>query len=73
MSFGNFELTVIEYETNTTIEELANAIGGATFKPLTLSSCSGFTQTENASVSINGYVSEMNTINSMLNGGVYIE
>lgn len=48
-------------------------IGGICNKVLQLSSLSGYVKTDSASVSADAYLSELNQINSMLNGGVYIE
>lgn len=52
----------------------APIIGTPTYKVKELSSLSGFVKTGNASISINGATfTEINMVNRLLNGGVYIE
>lgn len=52
----------------------APIIGTPTYKVKELSSLTGFVKTGNASVSVNGATfTEINMINGLLNGGVYIE
>lgn len=58
------------YVDPTTIKEISGLQCG---RVLTLSECIGYTLTENASVSVSGYYGATTQINSMLDGGVYIE
>ena len=52
----------------------APIIGTPTYKVKELSSLSGFVKTGNASISINGATfTEINMVNRLLNGGIYIE
>ena len=64
----------IKYFINNEIPENLNPLcGGLVNKILFLSNCIGFTKTDSVSVSADAYLSELNHINTMLNGGVYIE
>lgn len=64
----------IKYFINNEIPENLNPLcGGLVNKILFLSNCIGFTKTDSVSVAADAYLSELNQINSMLNGGVYIE
>lgn len=60
-------------DTNDTPENMRYTIGGLSAKVLSLSECSGYVLTENASVTIPGYYEATSQINSMLNGGIFIE
>ena len=64
----------IKYFFNNDVPENFNTIcGGLVNRVLTLSECIGYVKTDSASVSADAYLSELNQINTMLNGGVYIE
>lgn len=64
----------IKYFYNNDFPENFNSVcGGLVNKVLLLGECSGYTKTDSASVSADAYLSELNQINTMLNGGVYIE
>lgn len=64
----------IKYFFNNDVPENFNTIcGGLVNRVLSLSECVGYVKTDSASVSADAYLSELNQINTMLNGGVYIE
>ena len=66
-------LTIRANNTSDEPSNLASIIGRPCYKKLNLSLCSGYVQTQNASIAISGFEREMVMINNMLNGGVYIE
>lgn len=61
------------YHTSTEPSNLTATLGRPCGKVLQLSSCSGYCQTSGASVSIAGYDAERDNINSLLDGGVYLD
>lgn len=69
----NFAVYLRYRETSDTPENMRVVQGGLCSKVLHLSSCSGYVLTENASVTIPGYYEATSQINSMLNGGIFIE
>ena len=50
-----------------------DAVGGVCNKVLLLSTLSGYVKTDSVSVSARAYLSELEQINNLLNGGVFIE
>lgn len=66
-------LMLTVHETSDTPTNLASVMGRPCMKRLQLSSLSGYTQTDNANIECSAYASEKTAINSLLNGGVYIE
>lgn len=50
-----------------------NEMGYATYKYMTLSELSGYVKMQNASLSLDGFASDRDAVNSFLNGGFYIE
>ena len=64
----------IKYFFNNDVPENFNTIcGGLVNRVLQLSECVGYVKTDSASVSADAYLTELNQINTMLNGGVFIE
>lgn len=66
-------LIVTARDTDIDPNTLSETNGRPNGKIMKLSELSGFVQTENASVAIIGFASEQHSINSLLNGGIYIE
>ena len=69
----NIELTVWSSKTNAEPSEVANVIGLPYNSTAELGKLSGYTQTQNVSVSAIAREPILNEINAFLNGGVYIE
>lgn len=69
----NIELTVWSSKTNADPSEVANVIGLPYNSTAELGKLSGYTQTQNVSVSAIAREPILNEINAFLNGGIYIE
>lgn len=69
----NIELTVWSSKTNAEPSEVANVIGLPYNSTTELGKLSGYTQTQNVSVSAIAREPILNEINAFLNGGIYIE
>ena len=69
----NIELTVWSSKTNAEPSEVANVIGLPYNSTAELGKLSGYTQTQNVSVSAIAREPILNEINAFLNGGIYIE
>lgn len=69
----NIELTVWSSKTNAEPSEVANVIGLPYNSTAELGQLSGYTQTQNVSVSAIAREPILNEINAFLNGGIYIE
>lgn len=69
----NIELTVWSSKTNAEPSEVANVIGLPYNSTAELGELSGYTQTQNVSVSAIAREPILNEINAFLNGGIYIE
>lgn len=69
----NIELTVWSSKTNADPSEVANVIGLPYNSTAELGKLSGYTQTQNVSVSTIAREPILNEINAFLNGGIYIE
>ena len=69
----NIELTVWSSKTNAEPSEVANVIGLPYNSTVELGKLSGYTQTQNVSVSAIAREPILNEINAFLNGGIYIE
>ena len=66
-------LTIQANDTSDMPENMANILGRPCYKKVLIANCSGYLQTTNASVIIDGFYNESQAINNILNGGVYIE
>lgn len=69
----NIELTVWSSKTNAEPSEVANVIGLPYNSTAELGKLSGYTQTQNVSVSAIAREPILNEINAFINGGIYIE
>lgn len=72
---GAFTFTVekLKHEVSENSENHANIYGVPSCKIKRISDCGHFVMTDNASINISGTEEEKENVNSMLNGGVYIE
>jgi hypothetical protein len=64
---------VVSKETYVTPSNLTSVVGSPCGRVLPLSECVGYTKTVDASIAITGHKYEMDRINNLLDGGVYIE
>lgn len=69
----NFRLICTALNSTTDPGNIRGSIGNVCGKSVTLGSLTGYCQTSGASVSISGYDSERDQINSLLDSGIFIE
>ena len=72
-TYGSVRLIMVESDALTAPSAFAAIAGRPTQRVITLADNIGYVQCVNASVSIPGLASETETINNLLNGGVYFE
>lgn len=70
---NNIIATTVSHDTAEAPGNASAVHGTPTFETKTLSALTGYVECQNASVSISGSDTERNEINTLLNGGVYIE
>lgn len=69
----NFRLICTALNSTTDPSNIRSSIGNVCAKSVSLGSLTGYCQTSGASVSISGYDSERDQINSLLDGGIFLE
>lgn len=65
--------TVVYHDTNVSPDSVSGAIGTPTMAVKTISSCSGYVQTREASVNASCYEDVRNEINQLMDGGFFYE